>query len=248
MREPPGDGKVLVLCDFDGTISRTDVGNRLFNRFTGRGWQEIDEAYCRGEIGSREAYTRVAAILEGDRERMLAFVLREAELDGHFPAFRRFCRETGLDLIIVSDGLDFYINAVLRKHGLEDIPIHANRTLFRAGKPPSIEFPWASEDCGRCGTCKRGILRSRRGRYDVIVYVGNGHSDVCPSAEADLVFAKGVLLQICQERHRSCVPFENFSDVLDFLNSNPSRSSGAGHECLRGACASDRIEENSTGR
>lgn len=248
MRKASGDGKVLVICDFDGTVSRTDVGNGLFNRFTGRGWQEIDEAYCRGEIGSREAYTRVAAILEGDRERMLAFILGEAELDGHFPDFRMFCREKDLDLIIVSDGLDFYIDAVLRRHGLEDIPVHANRTLFRAGQPPGIEFPWASEDCGRCGTCKRGILRSRRGRYDRIVYVGNGHSDVCPSAEADLVFAKGILLEACEARRRPCVPFDHFGDVLDFLNRNPFRFSGAGHPYLRGVRASDQIEENSTGR
>jgi 2-hydroxy-3-keto-5-methylthiopentenyl-1-phosphate phosphatase len=248
MRGASGDGKVLVICDFDGTVSRTDVGNGLFNRFTGRGWQAIDDAYCSGEIGSREAYTRVAAILEGDRDRMLAFVLREAELDRHFPAFRQFCREKALDLIIVSDGLDFYIDAVLQRHNLGDIPVHANRTVFRAGQPPAIEFPWASEDCGRCGTCKRGILRSRRDCYDRIVYVGNGHSDVCPSAEADLVFAKGVLLQTCEERRRSCVPFENFSEVIEFLNRNPLRFPGAGHQCLRGARASDQIKENSTGR
>ncbi len=158
MRGASGDGKVLVICDFDGTVSRTDVGNGLFNRFTGRGWQAIDDAYCSGEIGSREAYTRVAAILEGDRDRMLAFVLREAELDRHFPAFRQFCREKALDLIIVSDGLDFYIDAVLRRHNLGDIPVYANRTVFRAGQPPAIEFPWPARTAGD-RDCKRGILR-----------------------------------------------------------------------------------------
>ncbi len=248
MRGAGGDGTVLVICDFDGTVSRTDVGNGLFNRFTGRGWQAIDEAYCRGEIGSREAYEKVAAILEGDRDRMLAFVLGEADLDGHFPAFRQFCREKSLDLIIVSDGLDFYIDAVLRGHGLEDIPVHANRTVFRDGLPPSIDFPWASEDCGRCGTCKRGILRSRRDRYDRIVYIGNGQSDVCPSAEADLVFAKGVLLEVCGKRHRSCVSFETFGDVLDFLKRSVFPFPEKDQSCLRGARASDQIEENSTGR
>lgn len=248
MKQAAGNGKTLVLCDFDGTVSRTDVGNGLFNRFTGRGWQEIDEAYCRGEIGSREAYGRAAAILEGDRERMIDFVLGEAELDAHFPAFRRYCREHGLGLIIVSDGLDFYIDAVLRRNRLEDIPVHANRAVFRPGGPPDIEFPWASEDCGRCGTCKRGILRANRNRYGRIIYVGNGHSDVCPSAEADLVFAKDVLLATCEERRRSCVPFEDFSDVLAFLNQNPSRPSGTRQPRLRGVSAARRKEENHTRR
>lgn len=248
MKQTSGKGKILVLCDFDGTVSRTDVGNGLFNRFTGRGWEEIDAAYCTGEIGSREAYRRAAVLLEGDRAQMLDFVLREAELDEHFPAFRQFCRERGLDLVIVSDGLDFYIEAILRRHHLEDIPVHANRALFRPGKPPDIEFPWANEDCGRCGTCKRGILRSGRDRYDRIVYVGNGHSDVCPSREADLVFAKGLLLKTCDEDGRPCVPFEGFSDVRDYLGSHPSRPTGTGHHPVPGARAADRTESNSTGR
>jgi 2,3-diketo-5-methylthio-1-phosphopentane phosphatase len=238
------DGKVLVLCDFDGTVSRTDVGYQFFVRFTGQGWRDIDAAYCRGEIGSRQAYARAAAILEGDREGMLDFVLNRAELDRDFPAFRHFCRERGWELIIVSDGLDFYIDAVLRRHGLEDIPVRTNRAVFPPGGPPDIQFPWASEDCGRCGTCKREILRALRDGGARIIYVGDGHSDVCPSAEADLVFAKRYLLRACEQDGRPCVPFDRFGDVQDFLARNPFPLPGARSCRLRGAPAALRIEEN----
>jgi len=248
MTQTDRGGKVLVLCDFDGTVSRTDVGNRLFRRFSGGGWREIDAAYVSGEVGSREAYRRAAAILDGDADRMLEFVLREADLDPDFRAFRSFCREQGHDLLIVSDGLDFYIEAILRSHSLEEIPVHANRIVFRPGQRPDIEFPWASEDCGLCGTCKRGILRSMRNRYDRIVYVGNGHSDVCPSAEADVVFGRDHLLEVCRREGRPCIPFERFGDVLDFLSRNLSRPSGTHNGRLRGANAAGRIEENQTGR
>ena len=54
-----------VSCDFDGTICTVDMGNEILNRFTGEGWNEIDRAYCAGEIGSRDAYSRVVSLIEG---------------------------------------------------------------------------------------------------------------------------------------------------------------------------------------
>jgi hypothetical protein len=47
-------GASIVLCDFDGTISTTDVGNRMFARFAGDGWEEVVQRWKDGKIGSRD--------------------------------------------------------------------------------------------------------------------------------------------------------------------------------------------------
>jgi 2,3-diketo-5-methylthio-1-phosphopentane phosphatase len=133
--------KILVLCDFDGTICTVDMGNEILNRFTGEGWEEIDRAYCADEIGSRDAYTQVTALLRGTKPQMLEYARIYEKIDPHFNNFYQFCTEEGIDLKIVSDGLDFYIDAILRKHNLQDIEFFSNVVVFRDGSTHSIEFP-----------------------------------------------------------------------------------------------------------
>ena len=209
--------ETLILCDFDGTASPTDVGNELLDRFTGDGWEEIDRDYCAGKIGSRAAYTRIAPLFRGTREKMLEYVLATATLDKDFVSFYRLCRQNGIDLKIVSDGLGFYIEALLIKHGLAQVEYFANTTVFEGDEKISFEFPGASEDCGRCGNCKRAILQRCRTAYSRIIYIGDSYSDICPAKDADLVFAKTILYEKHSTNGNHCIYFETFSDIIKSL-------------------------------
>jgi hypothetical protein len=53
--EGNSDGRQLMVCDFDRTVCRVDMGNALLKRFAHR-WEEIDRSYSTGEVGSRVAY------------------------------------------------------------------------------------------------------------------------------------------------------------------------------------------------
>ncbi len=214
MRNGGGEGSlrgILVLSDFDGTISRVDMGSSVLDRFA-PGWKEVDQAYCKGEVGSRIAYGWIAPLFKASREEVLAFVRQQEETDPAFLDFCRFARGRGIDLKILSDGLDLYIQAILDRYGLE-IPFFTNRILFSEEKRVEFTFPCMSEACGRCGTCKRSLLGRFRPLYDRIVYVGDGHSDVCPVQDADLVFAKGILYDQCLKRGIPCRGYRDFGDV-----------------------------------
>jgi 2-hydroxy-3-keto-5-methylthiopentenyl-1-phosphate phosphatase len=210
--------KTLILCDFDGTASPVDVGNRLLDRFTGDGWEEIDSDYCAGKIGSRAAYTKIAPLFKGTRTEMLEYVLTEATLDRDFALFYRLCGQNGIDVKIVSDGLDFYIEALLIKHDLAQMEYFANRAVFEGDERISFEFPGVSEDCGRCGNCKRTILNRCRPAYDRIIYIGDSYSDVCPAKDADLVFAKTILYKKYSNNGNHCIYFETFADIIKSLH------------------------------
>ena len=212
----PPNGRVLVLCDFDGTVCMTDMGNELLNRFA-TGWEEIDRAYWTGEVGSRNAYCRLAPLFKMNRRELLTYVLDRGQVDPSFPAFCSFIREKGIDLKIVSDGLDVYIEAILNKHGL-DIEFFSNKLTFGEEDRVGFVFPLASKECGLCGTCKRSLLRRFREAYDWIVYVGDGYSDVCPAREADLVFAKDILYEKCTENGTACRRYADFDDVRRYLD------------------------------
>jgi 2-hydroxy-3-keto-5-methylthiopentenyl-1-phosphate phosphatase len=62
-----------ILCDFDGTISVEDITDSLLERFGRPGWQAIEQAWKRGEIGSRDCMAQQVGLLDAS----------DAELDAH---------------------------------------------------------------------------------------------------------------------------------------------------------------------
>jgi 2-hydroxy-3-keto-5-methylthiopentenyl-1-phosphate phosphatase len=206
----PGE-RLLVVCDFDGTVCRVDMCNEILDHFAGD-WEAIDRAYAAGEVGSRAAYSRIAPLIRTNRLQVLDFILQHERLDPFFPEFLSFCRGRKIELKIVSDGLDVYIEAILAKHGL-DVEFYSNRLVFREDDRIGVDFPPASEECGRCGTCKRSLLDRFRSDYDRIIYVGDGHSDICAARTADQIFAKDILYEKLMDNSTPCIRYDDFGDI-----------------------------------
>ena len=213
----PLDATTLIITDFDGTVSTADIGFEIIKKFAGDGWDKIDRAYCEGKIGSKEAYTQIAALFSATREEMVSFVLENGRLDPYFEEFHQFCAARDLALKIVSDGLDFYIHELLKKYSLSHIDFYANVVRFNDGGEVIIEFPQSNNDCDLCGNCKTNILEQYRLTYENIIYIGDGYSDVCPAQKADIVFAKDILYEKCMKNGRDCIYYADFRDIGRYL-------------------------------
>lgn len=205
--------KIAVLCDFDGTIAQDDVGNLLFSTFadpehTG----PIVELWKQGEISSRECLEREVAAAKINREDLDRFICQR-KLDPYFKDFIDFARRSGIEVAVVSDGLDHYIEKMLMRTGLGQVEFFANVLHLNNGTV-SVSFPhYDLKDCRDCGNCKSHHVEQYKKSGHYIIYVGNGLSDRCPSTYADLVFAKGELLDFCRENRLNHVAFGNFRDV-----------------------------------
>jgi hypothetical protein len=55
--------------------------------------------------------------------------------------------------MVLSDGLDYYIQRVLLRHGL-DLPVLANHLEFAPPDRIAVSFPYFEHSCGKCGNCK----------------------------------------------------------------------------------------------
>ncbi len=205
--------KIAILCDFDGTVASDDVGNLLFKTFnTDGGTAEVVERWHRGEISSRECLEREAEMARVCRRELDKFIL-ERRLDPYFKDFHDFAKKRGMEVVIMSDGLDYYIETMLVRHGLGEIEFFANR-LEIDGDRLKVAFPYYDLlECQDCGCCKTHHLYRYRDEGYFIIYVGDGKSDCCPCATADLVFAKGRLLEFCREKNIDHIKFRNFRDV-----------------------------------
>ncbi|HEX5131879.1 MAG TPA: MtnX-like HAD-IB family phosphatase [Candidatus Krumholzibacteria bacterium] len=205
--------KIAVLCDFDGTVAQDDVGNLLFRTFAAHGdAAEVVSKWKRGEISSRECLEQEASLARCSDTELHRFVQSRA-LDPYFKDFHDFARQRGIEVVVLSDGLDYYIEKILIRNGLGEIEFFSNRLRLEA-ETLKVEFPWYNLlECTDCGCCKtHHLFRYRQNGY-FIVYVGDGLSDRCPCESADLVFAKGDLLRHCREKNIAHVEFRNFRDV-----------------------------------
>ncbi len=203
--------KRAVLTDFDGTVTRTDVAEAILEEFAPSEWWEIEELHRARKIGTREALARQFALVHAREPELLKFVDERVELDETFPAFAAYCRDRDILLEIVSEGLDFYLRFLLEKWHLR-VPARTNRTTFDGGRLV-ITYPHADPTCNLCGTCKlRRVFELRVQGYE-LTYVGDGHSDLCPAIEADRLFAKRELADLCREEAIDFIPFDTFADV-----------------------------------
>lgn len=205
--------KIAILCDFDGTVAREDVGNLLFQTFS-----DADECldtvdqWKQGLISSRDCLKREAAVARASREALDHFITQR-QLDPYFKDFVDFAGRRGMEIVIVSDGLDYYIERMLMRSGLAHIDFFAN-ALHLHDHTLHVQFPYYDMlDCRSCGNCKTYHMEKYKANGYFVVYIGNGLSDRCPSKYADFVFAKGDLLDFCKENGVESTEFRNFRDV-----------------------------------
>jgi len=185
---------VVILCDFDGTISTTETLGFLFSEFAESRF-EYARQWARGEIDMRDEIRLTFETVNATREEMEQ-ALNKVEIDPGFPEFLEFGREKGYSFAIISDGLEWYIKYLLQRYSISDIPVYANRLFF---EPDGFrfEFPWFDEETHRRGVCKPKIARAYRKHAETLIFVGDGRSDIDIIHEADIVYSKGWLAGYC---------------------------------------------------
>jgi 2-hydroxy-3-keto-5-methylthiopentenyl-1-phosphate phosphatase len=207
---------VEVYCDFDGTVTRGDTIDVLLEKLAHPSWQEIEQRWVKGEIGSRECMRQQVPLIQGGWN-AIEEVLQDVKIDPTFPKFAAWCRRNGVPLRIVSDGIDKVIYHILKREKIRVDNILANHLFEHENGQLELTFPHAPQIAG-CGSglCKCKILASGGNRYAKVV-IGDGRSDFCWVTDADYVFAKQSLLKHCRETGIKAVPFEDFTSIRSAL-------------------------------
>ncbi len=206
---------LLVQADFDGTITLRDVSLLLLDRFGPAGWRRLLGDYRAGRIRVEEFMARAFAGVRAGRDALVDHALRETRVRRGFGGLAAWCGAAGVPLVIVSNGLEFYIRALLEREGVRDVEAHAARAEFT---PDGIEVRYAGPGGAplRAGL-KEDYLELHRARARRVAYIGNGDSDRAPALRADRAFATGALLDWCRRTGAACRAFEDFDGVRSEL-------------------------------
>jgi 2,3-diketo-5-methylthio-1-phosphopentane phosphatase len=203
----PDLSTTTVFLDFDGTVTTVDSGVHLLSRLVDETvWRPVDDAYVRGEVGSRECLVREWAMLPRD-EALIRAVADDVVVDPGFEPLVSSLRDAGAEVVVVSDGFGFLAREVCARVGVDCVTNDVDWSTF------ALTFP--NEDrccpCSTCGTCKQAPIKSARARGRRTVLVGDGASDRKAAVLVDFLYAKDGLAFWCDD---SGVPYEWF-DCLD---------------------------------
>jgi 2,3-diketo-5-methylthio-1-phosphopentane phosphatase len=215
---PVNKTKFIVVADFDGTVASRDVGYNFFRHFSGGKNNELLPFWKSGAMSTRECLQREADLVTIVPDEIYPFLDR-FELDPGLGQLVTLCREQDIPFSIASDGLDFYINYLLKRHNFDFIPRVSNKAVFE-GSHLRIEFPYNNRECDRCGSCKAERiedLKSANGNGTKVVFIGDGYSDACATRAADVVFAKKDLKNYCSDNQIEFLEYNSLFDVVKTL-------------------------------
>jgi 2-hydroxy-3-keto-5-methylthiopentenyl-1-phosphate phosphatase len=205
-----------VLTDFDDTAAQQNVAKLLLSQFGHPSWQEVRRRFRAGELNLKDYQEITFRDIQADLFTMQSYVKEKANLRPYFGEMWRYCQEKNIPVAVVSQGLDFYIRALLEKEGFPQVTVYSVNTSFNGD---GIEYHYRHAYPGQehRGNSKGLIVEGYQQQGHHVIYIGDGRSDFEAAERADLVFARSVLAQECQRQGIPYRDFRDFGDVLDAL-------------------------------
>lgn len=217
------EGLPILYIDFDGTISKRDVIDRILEQFADQRWLEIEDQWTSGKIGSRRCLQEQFALVKAAPAELDEF-LDTLELDDGFPMLLRICNEAEIDVHIISDGFDHYIRRMLEKSvSTRPLPnrlsIAANRLIPHGRNGWRTEFPYFEKVCeDGCATCKPAVMSLKNPFAAPSIFIGDGLSDRFAAKTADIVFAKTKLSEFCLENQIPQTSYSGLKQIAESLD------------------------------
>ncbi len=218
---------MAIVCDFDGTIACSDVGNEFFRAFARPPWEEVVRRWEQERIGSRECLEQESDLTTATLHDLRQFASRQ-DVDRYFRDLVEWAADRWIPLCVVSDGFREYIDAILLRHELR-VPVFANRARFE-GHRLRPSFPYYELGCRRCANCKGYHVGRYRAAGYRTVFIGDGLSDLCALPGADVILAKGDLADHCEREGIAHTRIPDLAGALRVLDGE----SGAGNKEIGG--------------
>lgn len=202
---------MLILCDFDGTITLEDVTNCIWDHYHGPEWREwLLPDYRAGKTTTLQVMSAGFKPIRAPLAEMLTIAERHRTLRAGFHEFAAECRSNDWPLYVVSCGLDVYIREFLPA----GIPIISYEAELKDGW--DVRLP-ADVTLAPGGDFKIHALERLRGKHPGLptVFIGDGRNDFPVSQNCDRVFAKklSTLERLRLEAGLPTVGFDSFDEI-----------------------------------
>ena len=205
--------KVIIFCDFDGTITQRDVLDSIITDvYSFEKYKEVENKLLNSEL-SYEQYLF-------DMFNYINYNLTNIPndlVDEHFYEFYNW---------VISQGIDFYIISSGFKKIIEHLVPYVNSNLIFGN---NIRFDenekWnvvLYDQINNSSINKNTVIKECARENHKTIFVGDGLSDFKVMGKVDYLFCKkDSLLHIkCINENCEHIVFENFKEILDYIKNN----------------------------
>ena len=209
---------IKVFVDFDGTITLEDVGEAIFKKFgETEKVKRIIEDLLSDKISSRQCWDELCDSVDNINKVELDEFIDLLDVDPTFIPFVKFCDENKIDMVVLSDGFDYYIDRLFNKAGLAGLKYYSNKLFVDETGILKAEYPYFDVDSPTSANCKKNHIINHSSDDEYTVYIGDGNSDKDAAQYCDFIFAKDGLARFCSMERISFYPFRDFNEVQNKL-------------------------------
>ncbi|KAL1297233.1 hypothetical protein AAFC00_004796 [Neodothiora populina] len=219
--------KLICFSDFDGTIFMQDTGHILFNAH-GCGSEQrelLDEQIKSGERSFRDVSEEMWGSLNVPFADGFEALKDGLEIDPAFKEFHQFCLNNNIPFNVISAGLKPVLRSVLDhfigEEAASNIDIVANDAEISEDGSQWKPVWRHDNDLGHDKSLsiaeykESAQLESEDGTIPMIIFIGDGVSDLPAARHSDVLFARrGLRLEeYCVEHKLPYIPFDTFADI-----------------------------------
>ena len=219
--------KLVIFSDFDGTIFMQDTGHILTNAFgCGEDYRhELERQFKSGERTYKDMSEAMWDTLDVPFDDGFTVLAKEMEMDRDFKTFHDFCLNNQIPFNVISAGLKPILKRVLDhfigEEAAANIDIVANDATIdpegHAWKPVWRHDSEVGHDKDLSITQYKEQLKleSDDGTIPMIIFIGDGVSDLAAAKHADVLFARrGLALEeYCIQHRIPYYPYDTFADI-----------------------------------
>jgi len=214
----------ILVFDFDKTIAKNDVVVDMLDLYGDPGWREKERQVEAGKITLRECIEWELGSLKINRATYERVVGDMVKLDRGAKKLFRWIREKKYPVHIISDSLTAPILYAMVDEKLGNgisYFIDAHEILWNIdGSIKGIKM--ANEVCKHeCANCKISKVENLKliNPKSLIVYIGDGFTDVLAAPKADIIFARKdqYLANLLKEKGIRHYEYSNLIEVREEL-------------------------------
>lgn len=223
----PTTRKIVIFSDFDGTIFMQDTGHVLFNKY-GCGSEQrerLEKQFKNGEKTFKGISEELWGSLDLPFEQGLKAIQEHLTLDQDFKTFHNFCLNNKIPFNVISAGLKPILRRVLElfigEESSASIDIIANDATID-GEGHEWKPHWRHDhESGHDKALSineykdAAKIESEDGTIPMVIFIGDGVSDLAAASQADVLFARrGLALEAhCIEKNIKYLPYDTFADI-----------------------------------
>ncbi|KAK4547401.1 hypothetical protein LTR36_001057 [Oleoguttula mirabilis] len=219
--------KIICFSDFDGTIFMQDTGHILFNAYgCGSARREVlDQQIKSGERSFKDVSEEMWGSLDVPFVDGFEALKSELEMDQDFKTFHAFCLNNHIPFNVISAGLKPVLRAVLDhfigEEASANIDIVANDAEIDADGHTWKPVWRHQNELGHDKAMSineykvQANIESEDGTIPMIIFIGDGVSDLPAAREADVLFARrGLALEdYCVANQLPYIAYDTFADI-----------------------------------